>query len=120
MSVTYSISHPTRLVIAVAKDRVSTADVLNYLMEVNEAGAQPYRKIFDMTGAKGTIPLVELRLRIPVLSSRPTSPARTARSNRVSSAPGTIPRPFRQRRGQNSRRPRRSQCRPASVIAPAD
>jgi len=61
MSVTYSISHPTRLVIAVAKDRVSTADVLNYLMEVNEAGAQPYRKIFDMTGAKGTIPLAELR-----------------------------------------------------------
>jgi hypothetical protein len=61
MSVTYSISHLTRLVIAVAKDRVSTADVLNYLMEVNEAGAQPYRKIFDMTGAKGTIPLVELR-----------------------------------------------------------
>ena len=44
MSVTYTISHPTRLVIAVAKDRVSTADVLNYLMEVNEAGAQPYAR----------------------------------------------------------------------------
>jgi hypothetical protein len=61
MPVTYSISHPTRLVIAVVKDRVSTADILNYLMEINEAGAQPYRKIFDMTGARGTIPLAELR-----------------------------------------------------------
>jgi hypothetical protein len=61
MPVTYSISHPTRLVIAVVKDRVSTADILNYLMEINEAGAQPYRKIFDMTGARGSIPLAELR-----------------------------------------------------------
>ena len=61
MPVTYTISHPNRLVVALATDRVSSADVLNCLMEIHEAGAAPYRKIFDMTGARGTIPLIELR-----------------------------------------------------------
>lgn len=61
MSVTWTTSHPARLVVALAKGRVSAADILNYLTEVHEAGAGPYRKIFDMTGALGSIPLAELR-----------------------------------------------------------
>lgn len=61
MPITYTISHPARLVIALVKDRINAADILNYLMEIHEVGAGPYRKIFDMTGALGTIPLVELR-----------------------------------------------------------
>jgi hypothetical protein len=61
MPVTHTISRPARLVIALAKDQVSTGDILNYLVEIHEAGAGPYRKIFDMRGAHGTIPLIELR-----------------------------------------------------------
>lgn len=61
MPVTHTISRPARLVIALAKDQVSTGDILNYLMKIHEAGAGPYRKIFDMRGAHGTIPLIELR-----------------------------------------------------------
>jgi hypothetical protein len=61
MPVTYTISHPARLVVAVMKDQINTADILNYMMEIHAAGASPYRKIFDMTNAQGTIPLPELR-----------------------------------------------------------
>ena len=49
MPITWTISHPSRLVIAVARDSVGLADMQDYLDNVMVAGAMPYRKIFDTT-----------------------------------------------------------------------
>ena len=51
MPVQWTISHPTRLVIAVAKDNLRLQDIESYLDGVVAAGALSYRKIFDTTGA---------------------------------------------------------------------
>jgi hypothetical protein len=52
MPVTWTISVPNRLVIAVCKAPVTRKDVEDYLDAVVVAGALPYRKIFDLGGAK--------------------------------------------------------------------
>jgi hypothetical protein len=57
MPVQWTISHPTRLVIAVAKGELRLTDVEDYLDGVVMANALPYRKIFDTTDA--TIDLSE-------------------------------------------------------------
>ena len=49
MSVTWTISHPSRLVLAVARDSVSLEEMQEYLDAVVVEGALPYRKIFDVT-----------------------------------------------------------------------
>ncbi len=49
MSVTWSISHPSRIVLAVARDGVSLQDMQDYLDAVVVEGALAYRKIFDVT-----------------------------------------------------------------------
>jgi hypothetical protein len=49
MPVQWTISHPTRLVVAVAKDEVRLEDIETYLDGVTLVGALPYRKIFDMS-----------------------------------------------------------------------
>ncbi len=49
MPVTWTISHPARLVIAVARDKVSLADMQEYLDAVVIADAMTYRKIFDLS-----------------------------------------------------------------------
>ena len=51
MPVQWTISHPTRLVIAIAKGELHLNDVENYLDGVVTADALPYRKIFDTTDA---------------------------------------------------------------------
>jgi hypothetical protein len=51
MSLQWTVSHPTRLVIAVAKDDLNLKDIEDYLDGVVAVGALPYRKIFDTTGA---------------------------------------------------------------------
>ena len=51
MPVQWTVSHPTRLVIAVAKDDLGRTDIETYLDEVARANALSYRKIFDMTHA---------------------------------------------------------------------
>ena len=51
MPVQWTVSHPTRLVIAVAKDELRLQDIEDYLDSVLAAGVLPYRKIFDTTGA---------------------------------------------------------------------
>ena len=51
MPLQWTVSRPTRLVIAVAKDELRLKDIENYLDEILAAGALPYRKIFDTTGA---------------------------------------------------------------------
>jgi hypothetical protein len=49
MPVHWTISHPTRLVVAVAKDDVTVADIEKYFAGVTAAGAMSYRKIFEIT-----------------------------------------------------------------------
>ena len=51
MPVQWTVSRPTRLVIAVAKGELRLRDIETYLDEVITADALAYRKIFDMTQA---------------------------------------------------------------------
>jgi len=51
MPVQWTVSHPTRLVIAVAKGDLRLLDIERYLDGVMTANAMAYRKIFDMTQA---------------------------------------------------------------------
>lgn len=50
MAITWKVSHPARLVVAVGKDEVTSADLLFCLEELGKAGVMPYRKVFDLTG----------------------------------------------------------------------
>lgn len=49
MPVHWTISHPVRLVIAIAKDEVKVADIEQYFAGVTTEGAMSYRKIFEVT-----------------------------------------------------------------------
>ena len=49
MPVTWTISHATRTVTVVARDKVSLIDMQAYLDDVMVAGAMGYRKVFDLT-----------------------------------------------------------------------
>lgn len=49
MPVNWTISHASRLVLAVARDSVNLADMQEYLDAIVVDGAMPYRKIFDVT-----------------------------------------------------------------------
>jgi len=51
MPVQWTVSHPTRLVIAIAKGELRLSHIETYLDEVVTANALAYRKIFDMTQA---------------------------------------------------------------------
>jgi hypothetical protein len=51
MPVQWTVSHPTRLVIAIAKGQLQRQDIEAYLDNVITANALSYRKIFDMTNA---------------------------------------------------------------------
>lgn len=51
MPVQWTVSHPTRLVIAIAKGELRLTDIETYLDEVITANALVYRKIFDMSQA---------------------------------------------------------------------
>lgn len=51
MPVHWTISHPSRLVIAVAKDEVKVQDVEQYFAGVTAEGAMAYRKIFEIGAA---------------------------------------------------------------------
>jgi len=48
MPVHWTISHPARLVIAVAKDEVKVEDIEKYFAGVTADGAMAYRKIFEI------------------------------------------------------------------------
>lgn len=51
MPVHWTISHPSRLVIAVAKDDVKVGDIEQYFTAVTTEGAMAYRKIFEIGAA---------------------------------------------------------------------
>ncbi len=48
MPVHWTISHPSRLVVAVAKDEVGVEDIEQYFAGVTAGGAMSYRKIFEI------------------------------------------------------------------------
>lgn len=49
MPVHWTISHPQRLVVAVAKHEVTAADIEQYFAGVTASGGMAYRKIFEIT-----------------------------------------------------------------------
>ena len=51
MPVQWTVSHPTRLVVAVARGDLRLVDIEGYLDEVVTGGLLGYRKVFDMTNA---------------------------------------------------------------------
>ena len=51
MPVHWTISHPQRLVVAVAKEQVTVSDIEQYFAGVTAEGGMSYRKIFEITHA---------------------------------------------------------------------
>lgn len=49
MPVHWTVSHPNRLVVAVAKDDVTPADIERYFAGITADGAMAYAKIFEIT-----------------------------------------------------------------------
>ena len=78
MPITWTVSHPTRLVVAIAKGNIRTADMLLYLNEICQAGAMPYRKIFDLSSVVATLPTEDVRLVgmhvVALTGDKPTGP----------------------------------------------
>ena len=72
MPVNWTISHPDKLVVAVAEGEVEHADVDKYLLALIAEGAMPYRKLFDVTFAPLSMGLAQLR----ALGTRVTEHAR--------------------------------------------
>jgi hypothetical protein len=62
MSITWTISHPLRLVVATGKGETTSADFLFYLDEIVKAGAIPYRRLLDLTGVGIPMPLADILL----------------------------------------------------------
>ena len=50
MPLSWCISHPIRLVIAVAKGEFDPQDMAEFVLRVDAANARPYRKMIDVTG----------------------------------------------------------------------
>ncbi|CAN5274898.1 hypothetical protein BH10PSE6_BH10PSE6_19530 [soil metagenome] len=50
MPIQCTVSHGTRLVLAIAKDRLLASDLVGFLFDLDREKAQGYRKIFDITG----------------------------------------------------------------------
>ena len=55
MPVHWTVSHPQRLVVAVAKDQVTVADIEQYFAGVTADGAMAYAKIFEVTHTPGAL-----------------------------------------------------------------
>ena len=49
MPVHWTVSHPNRLVVAIAKDEVVARDIEQYFAGVTAEGGMSYRKIFEIT-----------------------------------------------------------------------
>jgi hypothetical protein len=56
MSITWTISHPARLVVAVGRDEITATDVLFWSNGMREARVTSYRKLLDLTGVLTTSP----------------------------------------------------------------
>ncbi|MCA0304460.1 MAG: hypothetical protein LCH95_18790 [Proteobacteria bacterium] len=51
MPVQWTVSHPTRLIVAVARGDLGLADIEEYLDDIVAKNTLAYRKIFDLTNA---------------------------------------------------------------------
>ena len=61
MPVQWTISHTDRLVVAVARDKVTVSDIERYFAGVTDEGAMGYRKIFEITHTPGALSDENLR-----------------------------------------------------------
>lgn len=50
MPLSWCISHPSRLVIAVAKGELEPSEMMDFIVDIDAADARPYRKMVDVTG----------------------------------------------------------------------
>jgi len=50
MALSWCISHPARLVIAVAKGEFDPQNMIDFVVRIDAANARPYRKMIDVTG----------------------------------------------------------------------
>lgn len=50
MPIQCTVSHGTRLVLAIAKDKLLASDLVGFLFDLDREKAQAYRKIFDIAG----------------------------------------------------------------------
>lgn len=55
MPVQWSISHPKRLVIAVAKGKITPEDIAEYFDGVTKSGGMAYGKLFEVADVESTL-----------------------------------------------------------------
>jgi signal transduction histidine kinase len=56
MPLQWSVSHPSRLVLIVAKGVVQTGEMMDLLAALDRDNARPYRKICDISGLESRFP----------------------------------------------------------------
>jgi hypothetical protein len=61
MPVSWSISHPSRLVLVLARGEFRPADLMRLLASIDAAKASSYRKLIDVSRLTGKVPLGVLR-----------------------------------------------------------
>jgi len=61
MPLFWSISHPSRLVIAVAKGDLEPKDMMDFVQSVDGASARSYRKMIDVTGVTARFSAEKIR-----------------------------------------------------------
>ena len=57
----WCISHPNRLVIAVAKGELDPQDMMEFVTRIDAANARPYRKMVDVTGVTALFSAEKIR-----------------------------------------------------------
>ena len=62
MSIRWKVLHPGRLVVAVARDEITSADILFCVDETRRSGLQAYRKVYDLTRIARATPQEDLHL----------------------------------------------------------
>jgi hypothetical protein len=61
MPLFWCISHPSRLVIAVAKGELNPHDMMDFVVGIDAANARPYRKMVDVTGVTAVFSADKIR-----------------------------------------------------------
>jgi hypothetical protein len=57
----WCISHPNRLVIALAKGELEPQDMMEFVSRIDAANARPYRKMVDVTGVTALFSAEKIR-----------------------------------------------------------
>ena len=61
MSLSWCVSHPSRLVLVIAKGEFEQREFTDLLRNIDKAKASAYRKLVDITGLTGRFPAVAIR-----------------------------------------------------------